>query len=481
MLRHIGASGTSNASCSRILGTPATRPARQQTTPLGSAVQISALAVADEKMLGSLQRSAFDYFDQRGRSPNGLVADTSRRDSPCSIAVVGFALSVYPVGIERGWITRSEGLQRCLTAMRFFWRSDQSGTTESSGCHGFYFHFLDMESGRRAWQCEVSIMDTALLLAGMLTAAAYFTLDSDDERELRDLATALYGRVEWTWAQRPRGAVVHGWKPESGFLRYRWQGYSEALLLYVLGLGSPTHPLSDTSFHHWTSTYQWEHVYGIEFLFAAPLFAHQFPHAWIDFRGIRDDFMDKQQSDYFENSRRATYVQREYAICNPRGFTGYGENCWGLSASDGPGIPRQWISGRRRSFRGYAARGVPNGPDDGTISGPATVASLAFAPEIVLPAIRQLLRHDVAAQGRAALASGFNNTVRPHETTGAQGATSGGWISDGTFGLDQGLMVLMIENVRSGMVWRLLRGSPPIRTGLYRAGFRGGWLTDAMR
>ncbi len=160
-------------------------------------------------------------------------------------------------------------------------------------------------------------------------------------------------------------AVVHGWKPESGFLNYGWEGYSEAIVLYALGLGSPTHPLTEESFQVWTSTYQWENLYDIDFLFAGPLFIHQFSHAWIDFRGIRDRFMREKRCDYFENSRRAAWVQREYAIRNPRSFVGFGEDCWGLSAGDGPSGKPQRVAGRRQTFYGYAARGVPWGPDDG--------------------------------------------------------------------------------------------------------------------
>jgi hypothetical protein len=439
-------------------------------------------------MLDGLQRAAFDYFVRHTNRDNGLVADTSRPGSHASIAVVGFALSAYPVGVERGWMTRAEALQRSLAALRFFRDSDQSGKPESTGRNGFYFHFLHLDRGTRAWRCELSLIDTALLLAGMLTAAAYFTAATADEAELRELADMLYRRVDWCWAQRKGAAVVHGWKPKSGFLNYGWEGYSEALLLYTLGLGSPTHPLTEASFPAWTSTYQWENLYGIDFLYAGPLFIHQFSHAWIDFRGIRDDFMREKHCDYFENSRRATYVQREYAIRNPRGFVGYGEDGWGLSAGDGPSAPRQRIAGRRQSFYGYAARGVPYGPDDGTLAGPSVLASLVFAPEIALPAIRRMLAHGSATNDRAApqgrhtlqtsnfklqtsedrvaRASGFNDTVRE------------AWISEGTFGLDQGLIVLMIENFRSGLLWRLLRGSAPIRAGLQRAGFRGGWLAE---
>ena len=187
---------------------------------------------------------------------NGRVADTSRPGSHASIAVVGFALSAYPVGVERGWMTRAEALRRCLATLRFFRHSAQSKAADATGMRGFYFHFLHMDSGTRAWRCEVSLIDTALLLAGMLTAAAYFTAATADETALRALAALLYHRVDWCWTQPQGAAVVHGWKPGSGFLNYGWEGYSEALLLYALGLGSPTHALTEGSFTAWTATDQ---------------------------------------------------------------------------------------------------------------------------------------------------------------------------------------------------------------------------------
>lgn len=438
-------------------------PAMYQATP------------EDEALLDHLQRHAFDYFLQHHNPLNGLVADTSRPESPCSIATVGFALSAYPVGVERGWITRADAVQRCLAALRFFWHSDQSGTPESTGCHGFYYHFLHMDSGTRAWACEVSLIDSALLLAGMLTAAAYFSASTAAETELRELALALYGRVDWHWAQHQGAAVVHGWKPEGGFLHYGWEGYSEAILMYVLGLGSPSHPLTNASFEAWTVTYQWENLYGYDFLYAGPLFIHQFSHAWIDFRGIRDRFMREKCCDYFENSRRATYVQREYAIRNPRSFVGYSAQCWGLTAGDGPSVAPQSVAGRRQAFYGYAARGVPYGPDDGTISAPGFLSSLVFAPEIVLPALHALLACGGADAERRVQASGFNATA--HAVAAAD--QPGIWVSEGEFGLDQGMTVLMIENFRSGLLWRLLRSCTSIQTGLRRAGFRGGWLDAA--
>ena len=426
---------------------------------------------SDDALLEQLQRGAFDYFLHAHNPRNGLVADTTREGSPCSIAVIGFALSAYPVGVERGWMERADAVQRTLVTLRFLMTSDQSGSARATGYRGFYFHFLDMETGSRVWRSELSLIDTGFLMAGVLTAAAYFdanTSDRSDEIELRRLATALYRRTDWCWAQREGGAVTHGWKPECGFLNYGWEGYSEALLLYALGLGSPTHALTEKSFAAWTLTYQWEHLYGHDVLYAGPLFIHQFSHAWIDFRGIRDAFMREKGCDYFENSRRATLVQREYAIRNPGSFTGYGADCWGISAGDGPNAKERQIAGRRQSFYGYAARGVPYGPDDGTVSGPAMLSSLVFAPELVLPALRAMWSRCAGDDASLIRTSGFNPTVAE--------AGPNGWVSAGEFGLDQGMIVLMIENFRSGLPWRLGRANPVLRAGLGRAGFTGGWL-----
>ena len=428
-------------------------------------------SASDDALLERLQRGAFDYFLQAYNPRNGLVADTTREGAPCSIAVIGFALSAYPVGVERGWMDRADAVLRALVTLRFLMASDQSGSARATGYRGFYFHFLDMESGARVWRSEVSLIDTGFLMAGVLTAAVYFdadTPDSADERELRRLADALYRRVDWRWAQREGGAVTHGWKPECGFLNYGWEGYSEAILLYVLGLGSPTHALTDESFTAWTVTYQWENLYGHDFLYAGPLFIHQFSHAWIDFRGIRDAFMREKDCDYFENSRRATQVQREYAIRNPGSFAGYGTDCWGISAGDGPQAEARRIAGRHQTFYGYAARGVPYGPDDGTLCASSTLSSLVFAPELVLPALRALGSRSGGDNATFIRASGFNPTVAE--------AGPNGWISPGEFGLDQGMAVLMIENHRSGLPWRLGRASPIVRAGLRRAGFNGGWL-----
>ena len=401
---------------------------------------------------------------------NGLVADRSEAGAPASIAAVGFALAVYLVGVERGWMTRTDAIKRALTLMRFLWTSPQGAAADATGHKGFYYHFLDMTTGRRAGPCELSTVDTSFLLAGILAATAFFDRENEDEQEIRTLADALYRRTDWLWACNGGATVTHGWTPESGFLPYRWEGYDEAALLYVLGLGSPTYPLPAESYAAWVSTYHWKEIYGYEFVYGGSLFIHQYSHIWVDFRGIQDAFAREKGIDYCENSRRATYVQREYAIRNPLEFAGYGENFWGLTASDGPGWATRKIHGIERSFFGYLARGAPYGPDDGTVAPWAVIASLPFAPEIVLPTVQHF--QDVYPQitGKYCLRCSFNLSF-PNEA-----GTEAGWTSPYHFGINLGPVVLMCENHRSGLLWRLMRECPCVVNGLRRAGFKNGWL-----
>lgn len=435
-----------------------------------SAIDEGTPDVSDEQLLDRLQRAAFDYFVQSVNPANGLVADTSRDGSPASIAVVGFALSSYPIAVERGWMPRADAIRLTLAALRFFHDSPQGDGESATGHKGFYYHFLDMQTGARMWRSELSMIDTALLIAGMLAASRYFSGDSSREKELRGLVEALYLRIDWKWSQGGAETIRMGWKPECGFLHYGWDGYSEAIILYVLAMGSPTHPIQGGTrcFHAWTKTYQWENLYGHDFLYAGPLFIHQFSHAWIDFRGIRDNFMREKRCDYFENSRRATLVQREYTERNPLQFAGYGADCWGLTACDGPsGEAGAAGKGRQRLF-GYAARGVPYGPDDGTLAGWGVLASLPFAPDVVLDATRAMLARFPEMLPGQRYASSFNPSLAA--------ADGRAWVSPGSYGLDQGIVVLMIENHRSGLPWRLMRDCPHVREGLRCAGFRGGWL-----
>jgi hypothetical protein len=425
-------------------------------------------ALSDEALLDRLQRAAFGYFLDSINPANGLIADRTRNGSPASIGVVGFALASYPVGVERGWITRADAVERTLATLRFFSNSSQSEDADATGYQGFYYHFLDMQTGRRIWQSELSPVDTAFLVAGMLTAGTYFAGTTGGESEVRDLADSLYRRVDWQWMQDRESRVWQGWKPESGYLHYGWEGYSEAMLLYVLGMASPTSPLSDKSYERWTSTYQWENLYGYDFLYAGPLFIHHYSHAWLDLKDVQDRFMREKGSDYFENSRRAAYIQRQYAQRNPHEFDGYGPDCWALSAGDGPGRQTLRIQRRNRRFFGYVARGVPYGPDDGTMTPSAMVASLPFAPEIVLPAIRHISERYPRIAKCDRLPSGFNPTLSD--------GVSQVWASEDCLGLDQGITTLMIENHRSQLDWNLMRKCPHIELGLHRAGFEGGWL-----
>ena len=428
--------------------------------------------IPDIETLDKLQCQTFDYFLHETNPSNGLVIDKTAPDWPSSIAATGLALACYPVAVQRGFMSRAAAVERVLVTLRFFWNSPQGPEPDATGYKGFYYHFLDMQTGRRAWQCELSTVDSAFLLAGALTAGIYFDAVTADESEIRTLADALYRRADWQWAQNQGATLTHGWKPESGFLTYRWEGYDEALLLYMLGLGSPTYPLPESSYTAWTSTYRWEHNYGYEYLYAGPLFIHQLSHIWIDFLGIQDAYMRNKDIDYFENSRRATYVQQKYAICNPLGHKDYGHCCWGITASEGPGPDTIKINGKNQEFFDYVGRGVPYGPDDGTLAPWALVASLPFAPEIVLPALNQCIHQAKMTEFNS---YGFKASFNPSHP-GNSGNPYGWWVSPYHFGLNQGPIILMIENYRSGFLWELMKRCPYLVTGLRRAGFTNGWL-----
>ena len=420
--------------------------------------------------LEKLQRESFEYFIHEVNPINGLILDKTAANWPASIAATGLALASYPIAVERGFMSRAKAVERTLNTLRFFWNSPQGPEPDATGYKGFYYHFLDMKTGRRAWACELSTVDTTFLLAGMLTAGIYFDGNSAEEEEIRTLADALFCRVDWQWAQNQGDTVTHGWKPESGFLPYRWQGYDEAMLLYILGLGSPTHPLPQNSYTAWADTYEWKQFYGYDYLYAGSLFTHQLSHIWVDFRGIQDAYMREKAIDYFENSRRATYVQQQYAIHNPLDFKGYSACCWGITASDGPGPDNFKINGIERQFFNYLARCAPYGPDDGTVAPWAAITSLPFAPDIVLPMIDHCIYKLKLKEGnRYGFKATFNLTYQSK-------SYHSGWISPWHYGINQGPIVLMTENYRTGFVWSLMRNCTYIINGLKRAGFSGGYL-----
>jgi len=426
----------------------------------------------DDALLQSLQKKAFTFFTCKTDLQRGLVHDSTEPSSPCSIRAVGFALSCFPVAIERGLMERTDALAQTLAALRFFYDADMSGAADAMGYKGFFYHFLDMQTGRRAWHSELSTIDTTLLLFGMLAAAQYFKRDNAKERELRDLTHAIYARVDWRWAQNGQLALVLSWQPESGFNKDYWLGYNEAMLMYVLALAAPVFAIDVTAYTTWTSTFRWKRMYGHDVLYARSLFIHQYSHIWLDLRGIRDKFMTAKNSDYFDNSRKATQIQQQYAMRNPRQFEGYQEFCWGITASNGPGDKILDVKSRQRKFYGYTARGVPFGPDDGTITPWTVIASLPFAPEIVLPTVRHLKKLLGYHPNGMGFLTSFNLTYPGDRKTP-------GWVAPWHYAINQGAIVLMIENYRTGLIWTLMRDCAPIRLGLRRCGFAGGWLANA--
>lgn len=423
------------------------------------------LTSRQDELLGTLQRDGFKYFIDKANPMNGLIADSTWENNTCSIAAVGFALACYPVGVEHGWISRRDAAERTLITLRFFAASPQGPEPDATGYQGFYYHFLDLQTGQRTWKSELSTIDTTYLLCGMLTAAKYFDQNNSAEQEIRRLVDGLFGRVNWGWAQNGEVTVTHGWKPESGFLAYRWWGYDEGLMLYLLALGAPNYPLTQDSYAAYTSTYRWETHYGYELLHAGPLFIHHFSHVWLDFRGLQDEYTRSRGTDYFENSRRATYVHQQHAIQNLSGFDGYGEHVWGITASEGPIRGPEPVVRGGRTYYSYLARGVPD-PDDGTLSPWTTITALPFAPEIALPTIEHLHKTYPQLAGRYGMKCSLNPSFREDPTK------STGWFSDHYYGINEGPVVLMIENYRSGLIWRLTDSSAYLQDGLKKAGFR---------
>jgi len=433
--------------------------------------------------LGDLERRTFDWFWDTGNPLNGLVPDRWPTKSFCSIAAVGFGLTAYPIGVERGWITRAQARARTLVTLGFFANAPQgphaSGTT---GHKGFFYHFIDMETGRRFETTELSSIDTTLLLGGMLFAAQYFNRPDADETEIRRLATLINDRVDWRWMLGKGPYVSMGWNPEKGFIVHQWNRYNEATLLYLLALGSPTHAIDASVWTRYSAEFEksWGLHWGQQHLHFPPLFGHQYSHVWVDFKGIATPWLRAKGIDLHENSRRATIAQRNYAIANPGGWKGYDGEVWGLTACDGPGDFQRIINGREREFFSYSARG-PGDRDDGTLAPTAAAGSIAFAPDIVLPALAAMKsRYGAAIYGRYGFFDAFNPTLSDPALAGPllHGRLVPGvaWVDDDYLGIDQGPIVTMIANYRDGLIWKAMRGSRPLVAGLRKAGFSGGWL-----
>lgn len=426
-----------------------------------------------------LQRRTFLYFWERADSL-GQIPDRWPTKTFSSIAATGFGLSAYLVGIERGWVSREEAAQRVLHTLQTLLALPQGPDVEgTAGYRGFFYHFLDHERGRRYKDVELSSIDSGLLMAGILSCMTYFNGGNPTEVAIRQTADSLYRRVEWDWMLGPNHRLSMGWRPEKGFISAEWFGYTEAMILYILALGSPTHSIPTSVWDAWTLNYAWDEYQGQPHVQFGPLFGHQYSHVWVDFRGIQDRYMRQKGMDYAENSRRATLANRAYCIQNPRQFRGYSENIWGLTACDGPMewvqrygqalcVPEDW-----KYLRAYHARGAAGDycEDDGTIAPTAAGGSVPFAPEVCLPALQVMweMFYD-SLVGPYGFKDAFNLTFT------AGGRLPNGWFAEDYLGIDQGPILLMLENYRSGFLWDLMKKNPYIRAGLRRAGFSGGWL-----
>jgi len=407
-----------------------------------------ARALTTEALLDTVQNTAFQFFWTEANTSNGLIRDRSQPGSPCSIASLGFGLSSICVGIDHGWVTREAGRDRVLTALQTLWTKPQgSGASGFIGYKGLYYHFLEMTTGLRTWDSELSTIDTALLFAGIIDCKEYFNGDDPNEVLIRSLADSITYRADWEYMRNFQSGIYMGWRPGTGFGGFGlWRGYNEAMILYILALGSPTHPVPASTWSYWTGGYVWTTLYGQTYVRFPPLFGHQYSHCWLDFRYIHDAYMQAKGITYFENSRRATLAQRAYAIANPSSFVGYGDSLWGLTASDTP--------------TGYRARGAPPPEnDDGTITPTAAIGSIPFAPEVSIPVMRNMYNNYPLLWGPYGFRDAFNLHVNPD------------WYDPDYIGIDQGPIVLMIENYRTGRVWQRMVRNPDLHRGLQRAGF----------
>ena len=397
--------------------------------PVYDAEAEALLELDDAALMAQVARETFDYFWREANPDNGLIKDRSTEDSPASIAAVGFGLSAFPVAIEEGWITRDEGYNRVLTTLQTF----ANGGVE--GKNGFFYHFVDMENGRRAWSSELSSIDTALFIAGVVTVGEYFP-----NTEVSTLTQSLYEAVDWAWMLNGGDTLAMGWTPEGGFLEARWSAFNEDPILYILAIGSPTHPLPATS---WDAIYRPvatpEDAPAYIYIPAEPLFIYQYPLAWLDLRNMEDDY-----ANYVNNAALACERNAAFSAARQDEYETYQNGVWGLSASDGPD--------------GYKAYGASDGNHDGTIAPYASVACWPFTPELTMQGVRGMLQTYGSLVWRD---YGFVSAINAERD----------WYSTEHIGIDQGDIFLMIENVRNGLVWRLFTQNEDVQKALQAVGF----------
>jgi hypothetical protein len=434
------------------------------------------ITAQQETFLDELQRDTFNFFWETTNPLNGLTPDRFPNSEFSSVAAVGFALTAYLVGAERQYISRSDAANRTLNTLQYLWEAPQGDSLDDViGYKGFFYHFLDMESGLRHGRTELSTIDTALLTAGVLSAQTYFDEDDPAENQIRDYADRIYRRIEWPWAYsgRHKPLLSMGWRPRKGFTDGYWRGYNEAMILYILALGSPTYPIDAQSWNKWTSTYTWKEFHDYSHVNFGPLFGHQYSHVWVDFREIQDEYMRSRKIDYFINSKRATYANQAHCIKNPKGWMGYSDKVWGLTASNGPARITIMKNNDPISIHKYLARGAGTGylRDDGTIAPTAVGGSVPFAPEITIPTLEHFkTQYGEKLYGKYGFKDAFNLSCR------LEPSNPDGWFDNQYLGIDQGPILLMIENYRTEFIWNLMKKNPYIKKGLRQAGFSGGWL-----
>lgn len=404
------------------------------------------LSPSDDAFLEDLSRRSFRFFWEQADPRTGLVADRARANGTsydkshpsiniASSAATGFGLTALCIGAERGWVDRQAARERVLTTLRFY-------AERSPHEHGWFYHFVDRETGERRWRSEVSTIDTSLVLGGVLTARQYFRHDPEIVR----LATLIYERVDFPWMLADGSLLIsHGWRPETGFIKHTWNQYSEHTILQMLAIGSPTHPISPGAWLSWQRLRLTYAGYTYLTFRSAPLFIHQYSQAWIDYRGQEESWYP--YTNYFDNSVKATFAHREFCTSLSDKFPGYSENVWGITASD--------------SEKGYRAWGgpPPSRNIDGTVVPCAAGGSLMFTPEITIAALRTM--H--ARWGDRIYAHyGFVDAFNPNT----------GWVDSDVIGIDVGITLLSAENLRTGNVWRWFMRNKEIPRAMRLVGFR---------
>ncbi|MEO5907354.1 MAG: glucoamylase family protein, partial [Saprospiraceae bacterium] len=425
--------------------------------------------------LDELERRTFNYFWETADKKNYQIPDRYPSLTFSSIAATGFGLSAYIVGVENKFITRKQAAERTLNTLRVLWTLPQGpARTGIAGYKGFFYHFLTLDKAHRFKEVELSSIDTGLLMAGILSAMTYYDGQDQIEDSIRILSDSLFQRVEWDWMYNETDRLSMGWHPESDFIPAEWVGYNEAMVLLIMAMGSPTHSIPDEAWTTWCSTYPWDEFGGQENVQFDPLFGHQYSHVWIDFKGIQDAYMREKGIDYFENSRRATLSNRAYCLENPQGANGYHEWCWGLTACDGPKTIKLDVNGKEWQFYDYRARGAASIQivDDGTIAPTAAGGSFVFTPDISARTMKYMWEtYNQDLVGEYGFKDAFNLTYITKETPK-------GWFDIDYLGIDQGPILLMIENHQSQLLWNIMKKNPYILEGLRKAGFTGGWLDE---